>query len=106
MSFSSLALVAGFLTSHWTEVVTYFGGTFCIESWFLDIVPEAAVISVLGCFFLIHTTPSHLPGPCVGIIIIKKTPTHKKPPPPTNLILVGDGYHLFFIQEFSMYAWQ
>lgn len=107
VSFSSLALVAGFLTSHWTEVVTYFGGTFCIQSWFLDIVPEAAVLSVcLGCFFLIHATPSHLPGPCVGIIIIIKNRTHKKTPPTTNLILVGGRYHLFFIQEFSMYAWQ
>lgn len=75
MSFSSLALAADSLASHWTEVVTYFRGTFCIENWFLGVVTEAAVIS--GFFFLIHTTPSHLPGPCMGtltkckIIIVK-----------------------------------
>lgn len=36
--FSSLALAAGFLTSHWTEAGIYFRGTFCMESWFLGAV--------------------------------------------------------------------
>lgn len=78
MSFSSLALVAGFLTSHWTEVVTYFGGTFCIESWFLDIVPEAAVLSVLGCFFSDSYHPFLSSWPMCGDNNNKKNPNPQK----------------------------
>lgn len=49
------------LASHWTEVVTYFRGTFCIENWFLGVVTEAAVIS--GFFFSdsYHPFPSSWP---------------------------------------------
>jgi len=97
---SSLALVAGFLTSHWTEAVIYFRRTFCVE---IGCCPREwwfCLVFVLG-FFLIHVIPSLALGPGMGILIKKqnqktpqKTQTTKKPSNKKNQFLIGDGYHL------------
>lgn len=49
------------LTSHWTEVIMYFRGTFCKESWFLGVVAEAAG-GLFVCLWCVCVLFSFFPG--------------------------------------------
>lgn len=72
---SSLALVADFLTSHWAEVVTYFRGIFCIESWFWVLFQRQLLC--LGVFDSYHPFPPSWPmKTLLKVKIVTKLQTH------------------------------